>query len=159
MGMLDRLLNQDSFTEAFDELQKNHRKLSEEFETQKAVNKQLAEDYIALEEKYTKLKADPEQYIEEQLEKRMLQIHDNPRRHKAYQIGRQDAYREMGIWRLDAMEAGHRLVMDACGDVYELLELQDVKPDDDKVTTLADDEIIIDDLVEVAQNDSDSTRR
>jgi hypothetical protein len=28
MGVLDRLLNQDSFTEAFDELQKNHKKVS-----------------------------------------------------------------------------------------------------------------------------------
>ena len=58
--------------------------------------------------------------------------------------GRQAAYSEMGIWRLDAIKDGNRLVMDACGDVYELLELEDVKAEDTGKVT--DDEIIIDDL-------------
>ena len=67
--------------------------------------------------------------------------------HRAFAQGRQAAYSEMGIWRLDAIEAGNRLVMDACGDVYELLELQDVKPED--TGKVEDDGIIIDDLTEI----------
>ena len=68
-------------------------------------------------------------------------------RNKGFAEGRQSAYSELGIWRLDAIEAGNRLVMDACGDVYELLELQDVKPEETDM--VEDDGIIIDDLTEI----------
>lgn len=66
---------------------------------------------------------------------------------KGLSEGRMAAYSEMGIWRLDAIKDGNRLVMDACGDVYELLELQDVKAEDTNMVT--DDGIIIDDLTDI----------
>lgn len=66
---------------------------------------------------------------------------------KGLSEGRMAAYSEMGIWRLDAIKDGNRLVMDACGDVYELLELQDVKPDGEDM--VEDDGIIIDDLTDI----------
>ena len=49
--------------------------------------------------------------------------------HRAKNEGRFNAYSEMGIWRLDAMEQGNRLVMDREGNVFELLELEDVTGD------------------------------
>ena len=62
--------------------------------------------------------------------------------HREFARGRQAAYSEMGIWRLDALDAGNRLVMDACGNVYELLnDLEDVKADDnDSVNTVSTQE-------------------
>ena len=70
--------------------------------------------------------------------------------HREFARGRQAAYSEMGIWRLDALDAGNHLVMDKNGGVYELLEdLEDVKPDVDTVmTTSLQDEIDISDLTE-----------
>lgn len=61
--------------------------------------------------------------------------------HREFARGRQAAYSEMGIWRLDALDAGNRLVMDACGNVYELLnDLEDVKASDDNVNTVSTQE-------------------
>ena len=62
--------------------------------------------------------------------------------HREFARGRQAAYSEMGIWRLDALDAGNRLVMDKNGDVYELLnDLEDVKPNDnDNVNTVSTQE-------------------
>ena len=70
--------------------------------------------------------------------------------HREFARGRQAAYSEMGIWRLDALDAGNHLVMDKNGDVYELLEdLEDVKASDDAVVnTVSTSEIEIDDLTE-----------
>ena len=73
--------------------------------------------------------------------------------HRAFAEGRIAAFSEVGIWRLDALECGNRLVLDKEGNVYELLQdMEDVN----KVPTtevpdvqLADDEITIDDLIEV----------
>lgn len=131
MGMLDRLLNQDSFTEAFDKLQENHKKLVSEYETQKAVNKELAEDYIRLEEKYRVIAMDPEQYIEAEIEKRTLDLeaeYEEKMNHKWYGIGRQDAYREMGIKSIEAHEHGNILVQLPNGDIVEqILGLEDVE--------------------------------
>lgn len=50
---------------------------------------------------------------------------------KAFAEGRAAAYSEMGIWRLDAIEHGNRLVMDKNGEVFELLELEDIECTDD----------------------------
>lgn len=133
MGMLDRLLNQDSFTEAFDKLQENHKKLSEEHETQKAVMKELADDYVRLEQKCRLLELDPEQYIETELEKRTLELekeYAERMQHKWYGIGRQDAYREMGIRNIEAHEHGNILVQLPNGDIVEqILGLEDVEAD------------------------------
>ena len=105
--------------------------------------KELADKYIKMIQIYQDSATRCEAMIED-MEDRLKRM-----RNKGFAEGRQAAYSEMGIWRLDAIEAGNRLVMDACGDVYELLELQDVKPDDDNMTTTDLDGIIIDDLTDI----------
>jgi DNA repair exonuclease SbcCD ATPase subunit len=89
-------------------------------------------------------------------EQKIAEIEDRIKRaySKGVSDGRISGFSEVGIWRLDALERGNRLVLDKDGNVYELLQdLEDVN----EVTTtevpdvqLADDEITIDDLVEVA---------
>ena len=94
--------------------------------------KLIREDADQAYEIYVKLATKCDKMIEE-----MEQI-----AHREFARGRQAAYSEMGIWRLDALDAGNRLVMDACGNVYELLnDLEDVKPDDnDSVNTVSTQE-------------------
>ena len=103
--------------------------------------KELADKYIKMIQIYQDSATRCEAMIED-MEDRLKRM-----RNKGFAEGRQSAYSELGIWRLDAIEAGNRLVMDACGDVYELLELQDVKPDGEGM--VEDDGIIIDDLTEI----------
>ena len=103
--------------------------------------KELADKYIKMIQIYQDSATRCEAMIED-MEDRLKRM-----RNKGFAEGRQAAYSEMGIWRLDAIEAGNRLVMDACGDVYELLELQDVKPEGEG--KVEDDGIIIDDLTEI----------
>lgn len=103
--------------------------------------KELADKYIRMFQIYQELAVRCEAAIED-MEDKLKRMYN-----KGFAEGRQAAYSEMGIWRLDAIEAGNRLVMDARGDVYELLELQDVKPED--TGKVEDDGIIIDDLTEI----------
>ena len=103
--------------------------------------KELADKYIRMFQIYQELAVRCEAAIED-VDDRLKRMYN-----KGFAEGRQAAYSEMGIWRLDAIEAGNRLVMDARGDVYELLELQDVKPED--TGKVEDDGIIIDDLTEI----------
>ena len=103
--------------------------------------KELADKYIKMIQIYQDSATRCEAMIED-MEDRLKRM-----RNKGFAEGRQAAYSEMGIWRLDAIEAGNRLVMDACGDVYELLELQDVKPDGEG--KVEDDGIIIEDLTDI----------
>ena len=157
MGVLHRLLNQDSFTEAFEKLQENHKKLAVEYETQKAVNKKLAEDYIKLEERCNLLATDPEQFIEMEIERRTIELEEEyaeKMNHRWYSIGRQDAYAEMGIKNIEAHERGNVLARLPNGEIVEIVTgLEDVAADDvnafyaDSITEF--DEIIIDDLTEV----------
>lgn len=104
--------------------------------------KELADKYIKMIQIYQEAAANCNAMIDD--------VNDKTKRayNHGFSDGRMAAYSEMGIWRLDAIEAGNRLVMDRSGDVYELLELQDVKPDDD-MTTPDLDGIIIDDLTEI----------
>lgn len=66
--------------------------------------------------------------------------------HRAFANGRQAAYSEMGIWRLNALKAGNCLVCDEEGNVFELLQnLEDVKAEDyDNEPTISLDEISLD---------------
>lgn len=102
-------------------------------------NKELADKYIKMIQIYQEAAANCKAMIDD--------VNDKTKRayNHGFSDGRMAAYSEMGIWRLDAIEAGNRLVMDARGDVYELLELQDVKADED-TGKVEDDGIIIDDL-------------
>ena len=103
--------------------------------------KKLADKYIKMIQIYQEAAANCTAMIDD--------VNDKTKRayNHGFSDGRMAAYSEMGIWRLDAIEAGNRLVMDACGDVYELLELQDVKPDGEDMVD--DDGIIIDDLTDI----------
>lgn len=111
----------------------------------------LAAQLIETEKELESMKKIPEQYIIEELEKRTAEIkqeYKDRMEHKWYQIGRQDAYREMGIGNIEAHERGNILVQLPNGDIVEqILGLEDVKPSGDGV--LSYDEIIIDDLVDV----------
>ena len=103
--------------------------------------KELADKYIKMIQIYQDSATRCEAMIED-MEDRLKRM-----RNKGFAEGRQAAYSEMGIWRLDAIKDGNRLVMDAKGDVYELLELQDVNPDGEDM--VEDDGIIIDDLTDM----------
>ena len=103
--------------------------------------KGLADQYIKNIQIYQELSAKCSAMIDD-MEDKLKRMYN---RGKAE--GRQNAYSDMGIWNIEAHENGNRLVMDACGSVFELLELQDVKPDGE--ASGSDDEIIIDDLVDV----------
>lgn len=103
--------------------------------------KELADKYIKMIQIYQDSATRCEAMIDD-MESKLQRMYS-----KGLSEGRMAAYSEMGIWRLDAIEAGNRLVMDACGDVYELLELQDVKPDGEG--KVEDDGIIIDDLTDI----------
>lgn len=111
----------------------------------------LAAQLIETEKELESMKKAPEQYIIEELEKRTAEIkqeYKDRMEHKWYQIGRQDAYREMGIGNIEAHERGNILVQLPNGDIVEqILGLEDVKPSGDGV--LSYDEIIIDDLVDI----------
>ena len=155
MGILDKLLNK----EAFEELQRNHNKLAEEFETVKAINKQLAADFVDLEAKYNVISHDPEMYIEQEVENRVIEIEkelNDKMNHKWYCIGRRDGYADMGCFVLDLHQKGIKdigFIVDDDMKVVDVVnmadrnDLKDVKPSGDGV--LSDDEIIIDDLAEV----------
>ena len=103
--------------------------------------KELADRYIRMIQVYQNSAVRCECVIED-MEDKLKRMYN-----KGFAEGRMAAYSEMGIWRLDALEAGNRLVMDQKGDVYELLELQDVKPED--TGKVEDDGIVIDDLVDI----------
>ena len=111
----------------------------------------LAAQLIETEKELESMKKIPEQYIIEELEKKTAEIkqeYKDRMEHKWYQIGRQDAYREMGIGNIEAHERGNILVQLPNGDIVEqILGLEDVKPSGEGV--LSYDEIIIDDLVDI----------
>ncbi len=115
----------------------------------------LAHDLIAKEDELEKIKTDYEQYIEMEVERRILEwaVPENIQ-HRAFAEGRMSAYSELGIWNIEAHERGNclvRLSNDPDAEIVELIadDLVDVKPDDDNMTTPDLDSIIIDDLVDI----------
>lgn len=113
-------------------------------------NKNIADRCVSLENKLELLEKDAEQYIEIETERRLMQLEDeyqDKMEHKWYGIGRQDAYREMGIRNIEAHRRGNVLAL-VDGEVIELItDLEDVKSDVDGTTTA--DEIQINDLIGV----------
>ena len=108
-----------------------------------------------------KLSADPIAYVDEQMSKAIekyetcaneleeLANKQEQLKHKYIAEGRQIAYSEMGIWRLDAIKDGNCLVMDKEGNIFELLQnLEDIKETiTDDVEDVIEDKIEIEDLV------------
>lgn len=121
-------------------------------------NKNIADRCVSLENKLELLEKDAEQYIEIETERRLMQLEDeyqDKMEHKWYGIGRQDAYREMGIRNIDAHRRGNVLVQDENGEIVELIQgLEDVDADIEIVKHLdmkvnPSDEIQINDLIGV----------
>jgi hypothetical protein len=131
-----------------DRLAEDNNKLARMLEEEKAINKSLAADFVKMEEELKLLKADPEQYIEVEVEKRMMQYekeHNCEMNHKWYCIGRQDAYSEMGIKAIEANKRGNHLRILENGEIVELItDLEDVTAKTKETTTA--DEIEIGDL-------------
>ena len=150
MESIKRLLAMRDKADAFDELQKNHQKLGEEFEKQKKVNAILAGDLLKAEKERDLLKADPEQYIEREVEKRLMKLEkelEEKMNHKWYCIGRQDAYAQMGIRVIQAHQHGCdvEVKLNEDGSVDEVIE-----PINEKALIDLCNELEIDDLEDVS---------
>ena len=130
------------------ELIKENEYLKKTLDIQQGANKSIADRCIALENKLELLEKDAEQYIEAEVEKRMMQYekeHNCEMNHKWYCIGRQDAYREMGIKAIEANKRGNSLRILENGEIVELItDLEDVTAKTTETTTA--DEIEIEDL-------------
>ena len=120
---------------------------------EKKTSHNLAAQLIETEKELESMKKIPEQYIMEEMEKKTAEIEQEYKdrmEHKWYQIGRQDAYAEMGIRNIEAHERGNCLVILEDGQIVELFtghDLEDVKAVDTNMVT--DDGIIIDDLTDI----------
>lgn len=128
----------------YNDLQEILSKCKKECESQKRINDSLAADFVRLEEDLKLLRTDPEQYIELEVERRMLAFekqHEDEMNHKWYGIGRMDAYAEMGIKVIEAHERGNDIVIEN-GEVIEQIS-------EEQLRDLVGNEITIDDLVDV----------
>lgn len=87
----------------------HNERLEKALDIQKRANKSIADRCISLENKLELLEKDAEQYIEVEIEKRLMQLEDEYKdqmNHKWYSLGRTDAYAEMGIRALNSRKAG-----------------------------------------------------
>lgn len=121
---------------------------------QQGANKSIADRCISLENKLELLEKDAEQYIEVEIERRMMQLEDQYKdkmNHKWYSLGRTDAYAEMGIRALNSRKAGTTMYyIKDTGEVIEDITsgLEDVPVEFQKeFETALTDEIEIEDLV------------
>ncbi len=124
------------------------KRLEEQIDELNTINILLASDVAKLEKDVELLGTDPEQYIEQEIERRLLALEaeiQDSMNHKWYCIGRMDAYAELGVKVLDAKERGCTVSvsLNEDGTIDEAIEempdnLQDII-----------DEIQIDDLVDI----------
>lgn len=112
------------------------------------VNEELVKE---LQDQLETVQADPKVYAEKiiQIEReKYIKEHEDDMAHKWYAIGRLDMCHEWGAKRLDAIEKGGYLALMEDGTpVVVTAALQDVVAEE-KVEPVADDEIVIDDLLE-----------
>lgn len=117
------------------ELIKENEYLKKTLAIQQGANKGIADRCISLENKLELLEKDAEQYIEVEIERRMMQLEDQYKdqmNHKWYSLGRTDAYAEMGIRALNSRKAGTTMYyIKDTGEVIEDITngLEDVKPE------------------------------
>lgn len=132
------------------ELIKENEYLKKTLAIQQGANKSIADRCISLENKLELLEKDAEQYIEVEIEKRLMQLEDEYKdqmNHRWYSLGRTDAYAEMGIRALNSRKAGTTMYyIKDTGEVIEDITncLEDVTADVNTITTT--DEIEIEDL-------------
>lgn len=158
INKLAKMFGVETYAEENKQLHSDFDNLSKTYEMTRDANTILAHDLIEKEDELEKIKADYEQYIEMEVERRILEwaVPENIK-HRAFAEGRMSAYSEMGIWRLDAKERGNclvRLSNDPDAEIVELIadDLVDVVPEGSERVLRADvlpDEIIIDDLIDV----------
>ena len=151
--MFYKLLGVEEDTELYNrnkELIKRNEILERALDIQKRANKGIADRCISLENKLELLEKDAEQYIEIEIEKRLMQLEDEYKdkmNHRWYSLGRTDAYAEMGIRALESRKAGTTMYyIKDTGEVIEDITncLEDVTADVNTITTT--DEIEIEDL-------------
>ena len=149
-NIFNRLLGKEEpgLLERNKELIKENEYLKKTLEIQQGANKSLADRCISLENKLELLEKDAEQYIEIETERRKMELEDQYKdqmNHKWYGIGRQDAYREMGIKAIEANKRGNSLRILENGEIVELItDLEDFTANTKETTTA--DEIEIEDL-------------
>lgn len=131
----------------------HNERLEKALDIQKRANKGIADRCISLENKLELLEKDAEQYIEVEIERRLMRLEDEYKdqmNHKWYSLGRTDAYAEMGIRALESRKAGTTMYyIKDTGEVIEDITngLEDVPVEftDSKGNVIAD-EIEIEDL-------------
>lgn len=138
---------------SMNELARENMDLKKSIQHEKAVSKAMADDFVNMEMELNLLKADHEQYIEMEVERRTLAYekqHEDVMRHKWYSIGRTDAYAEMGIRALESRKAGTTMYyIKDTGEVIEDITncLEDVPVEFQKeFETALTDEIEMEDL-------------
>ena len=131
------------------DLLKTKEELEKELANQKNVNHSLAAEFVRLEADLHQMRIEPDQYIEMEVERRMIEFekqHEDDMNHKWYAQGRKDAYAEMGIKVIEAHERGNDIVYDIENDAF-IEEIDEEKLND--IWDELENEITIDDLVEV----------
>lgn len=91
------------------ELIKENEYLKKTLAIQQGANKSIADRCISLENKLELLEKDAEQYIEVEVQRRLMELenqYQDQMNHKWYSLGRTDAYAEMGIRALESRKAG-----------------------------------------------------
>lgn len=99
--------------------------LKRSHETINGANHQLALQVIHMEDELIKITEEPDAYVEEQIAKREQELEEKMQ-HRWYQIGRQDAYSEMGIRNIEAHELGGGLVILPDGSIVTFIPIDDL---------------------------------
>ena len=99
--------------------------LKRSHETINGANHQLALQVIHMEDELVKITEEPDAYVEEQIAKREQELEEKMQ-HRWYQIGRQDAYAEMGIRNIEAHELGGGLVILPDGSIVTFIPIDDL---------------------------------
>ena len=156
-NIFNRLLGKDNEeTELYrhnKDLLAHNERLEKALDIQKRANKSIADRCINLENKLELLEKDAEQYIEVEVQRKLMELEDQYKdqmNHKWYSLGRTDAYAEMGIRALESRKAGTTMYyIKDTGEVIEDITngLEDVPVEftDSKGNVIAD-EIEIEDL-------------
>lgn len=148
------LLGIKTYESEYKKLQGDNRKLESDIEILHKIIEQkdnantiIAKDVINLEKKIDEMqkeidliKTDPEQYIERETEKRMIEFekqHQDDMEHKWYQIGKREVFKNFGVELLEAKQQGKTMA---------LIDDKPVEIFTDLETIYDEDEIIIDDL-------------
>jgi hypothetical protein len=156
--LLRKIFGLGSYEMECDRLKDDNDFLTKELATQKEANVVLADTIVDLQNQIDRLREEPDRIIQEEIVNHSLELdkqYEDFMNHKWYGIGRQDAYREMGIKNIEAHKRGNILVRTPDGEIVEMiLGLEDVQEEVPvidlgtvNIPVDAPDEIEIEDLV------------